>query len=154
MSSTLVTNIFPLFLFNLVASNLFQFIGKLFTKEHEFTPLFLDPHYCTLKLWHSINMALPSFLNMLNSPLSSIIVLTFHLALSNVSPTSYSCNNCYIPEGSTWSHRPWSRLLSTCFFNFLLSFLLLVGHLTVNRRILDGPRGCQSLVIASKNPRN
>ena len=87
---------------------------------------------------------------MLNPPLSSIIVLTFHLALSNVSPTSYSCNNCYIPEGSTWSHQPWSRLLSTCFLNFLVSFLLLVWHLTVNRRILDGPRGCQSLVLQAK----
>ena len=33
LSSTLVTSIFPLFLFNLVASNLFQFIGKLFKKN-------------------------------------------------------------------------------------------------------------------------
>ena len=101
---------------------------KFFTKEHEFTPLFINPHYWSVLLnygipsiWHS-----PSFLNMLNSPLSSIIVLTFHLALSNVSPTSYSCNNCYIPEGSTWSHQPWSRLLSTCFFNFLLSSAVLL----------------------------
>ena len=142
---------------------------------------------------------------MLNSPLSSIIVLTFHLALSNVSPTSYSCNNCYIPEGSTWSHQPWSRLLSTCFlnfllssavlvrlllletnketmmtsgcwcwlaprrqknsqkqkkswsrllstcfFNFLLSFLFLVQHLTVNGRIHDGPRGASLWLLQAK----